>query len=116
VNTDAKARVFLQHILESIQLVEEYVSGLSKDDFLDSPEKQDAVVRRIEIMGEAVKNLPEELRNRHPEVRWRAITGTRDRLIHQYFDVDLDLAWEIVLTDLPKLKLQVQGILDSLPS
>ncbi len=114
MNQDAKITVYLQHILESIQIVERYIDGVSKDEFLQSLEKQDAIIRRIEIMGEAVKNLPRELRNQHPEVPWVTIAGTRDVLIHQYFDVDLEMTWEIVQINLPELKRQIRIILDQM--
>lgn len=105
--------IFLQDIIESIDRIEEYTSNISKQDFLGSPQLQDAVVRRLEIIGEAIKNLPLELRTKHPEVPWRAITGMRDMLIHQYFCVDLELTWNTVAHDLPSLKRAIQVILKS---
>ena len=96
--------VFIEHILESISLIETYVGGISKEGFLASTQTQDAVMRRLEIMGEAVRNLPPEFRDKHPEVPWRQIAGMRDVLIHQYFGVDLELTWTVVKRDLPELK------------
>jgi uncharacterized protein with HEPN domain len=115
MNQDAKAKVFLGHILESIQLVDEYVRTLTKDEFIGSKEKQDAIIRRVEIIGEAVKNLPRVLRRQHPEIPWDEIAGTRDFLVHHYFGVDLDTTWKITQNDLPKLKVQIQAIVDQLP-
>ena len=104
-------KVFLEHILESINLISAYVSQLSKDDFLDSHQVQDAVIRRLEIIGEAVKNLPLGFRKRHAEVPWRQIAGMRDVLIHGYFGVDLELTWKVVREDLPELEQKIARIL-----
>jgi uncharacterized protein with HEPN domain len=103
--------VFLNHVLDSIRLIESYSTGLTKDEFERTAEKQDAIVRRLEVIGEAVKNLPPELRARYPQVPWRQIAGTRDKLIHQYFSIDLDLTWQIVQSDLPVLGREITRIL-----
>jgi len=108
---DKDVKVFLEHILESINLISAYVSQLSKDDFLDSHQVQDAVIRRLEIIGEAVKNLPLGFRKRHAEVPWRQIAGMRDVLIHGYFGVDLELTWKVVREDLPELEQKIARIL-----
>jgi len=107
-------KVFIGHILESIHLIEKYIDQISKKDFLESINIQDAVIRRLEIIGEAVKNLPPEFRAEYPDIQWRQIAGMRDVLIHGYFGVDLDLTWKVVKSDLPELERKVAGILKRL--
>ena len=104
---------YLQHILGSIDLIDNFVLGLDKNKFSKNIEKQFAVIRGLEIIGEAVKNLSEETKINHPEIVWREIAGTRDILIHSYFSVDLDLVWDIIQSDLPKLKTQIKIIANS---
>lgn len=107
------AAVFISHILESIELVEEYVHGKAFCDFTKNKSLQDSVIRRLEIMGEAVKNLPKEFTSKHPEIPWREIAGMRDILIHEYFGVDLKMTWNVVEENLPDLKKKLLAIKNS---
>ena len=105
------AQILLGDILHAAELLERYTAGLTPKDFADNIEKQDAVARRLEIIGEAVKRLPEDLRQQHPDVRWREIAGARDVIIHQYFQIDVELAWAMVQQDVPELAARVRAIL-----
>lgn len=106
--------IFLGHIRESIEEIENYTGGMLKKDFLKSRKTQDAVIRRIEIIGEAVKNLPRDFKERHREIPWREIAGMRDQLIHGYFGIDMNVVWKTVKKDIPELKQEIGGLLENL--
>ena len=103
--------VFLKHILESINLIETYLRGVTEENFHTSIEKQDLVVRRLEIIGEAVKNLPFDFRKKYPEIPWKDMAGMRDIIIHQYFGINYYRVWDTVVNLLPLLKKQVEELL-----
>lgn len=104
-------KIFLGHILESIAAIEGYATDQTLETFLESIKDQDAVIRRLEIIGEAVKNLQNDFRNKHPEIPWTKMAGMRDVLIHEYFIVDIPAVWDTVRDDLPILKTQLRKIL-----
>ena len=104
-------KAYLKHILDAISNIEKFIEGVNKENFLGNIEKQYAVLRGLEIIGEATKNLSEELKKKHPNIPWKEIAGMRDKLIHQYFGVNLDLVWETIKTKLPELKTQISEIL-----
>ncbi len=106
------ARVLLEDIRDSVDLIGEYTASVSSQECRERRILQDAVLHRIMIIGEAVKGLPDDVRNAHPEVEWSAIAGMRDVLVHEYFRVDLDLAWEVVKSDLPELREQLTRVLE----
>lgn len=103
--------LYLGDILESITLIEEYTSNLSKEHLLKDKKIQDAILRRLEIVGEASKNIPSIIKKKYHEIPWKEIAGTRDILTHAYFSVNADRIWNIIKRDLPKLKTEIQKIL-----
>lgn len=95
------------HILESIEAIDEYTLGLTEEIFFHNREKQDAVIRRIEIIEEAARSMPSDSKLANPDIPWQDIADMRNKLIHEYFGVDLELVWEVVRKDLPKLQLKL---------
>ena len=106
-------QVYLQHILDAIERIEAYAT-VGREVFLASPHWQDAVIRQLEVIGEATKRLSEGIRSSHEEVPWRRIAGLRDVLIHDYMGVDLEAVLEITQRDLPGLKVDIERILSEL--
>lgn len=105
-------KIFLQHILESISEIEKYTKDISEDEFAKSTQVQDAVIRRLEIIGEAAKNIPSAVKEQYNFIPWKKVTGSRDVLIHDYFEVDLESVWDTVTKDIPKLKQDIKKILE----
>ena len=105
-------KIFLQHIIECIEEIEKHIKGVSEKRFMDDVKTQDAVIRRIEIIGEATKNLPFGFKKKNPQIEWREIAGMRDKLIHEYFGVNIDLVWVVIKNDIPKLKKQISELLE----
>jgi uncharacterized protein with HEPN domain len=103
-------RIYLRHILEAIHDIQQYAS-VGRDGFMADTMRQDALIRKLEVIGEAVKNLSDATKERQPEIPWRRIAGMRDRLTHDYFGVDLALVWISVERDLPRLEAAVARLL-----
>jgi uncharacterized protein with HEPN domain len=104
-------RVYLRHILDAISKVETYLDGIDRKTFSEQSLIQDGAIRQLEIIGEAVRRLSRDLRDRHPKTAWQDVAGMRDKLIHDYFGVDLDTVWLTAREDLPILKAQMIEIL-----
>jgi len=100
-------RVYIKDIFEAIEKIEKYTKGSSEEDFCGNTQMQDAVLRRLEIIGEAVKHIPQKIRNEYPDVPWKQIAGMRDILTHEYFGVNLKRAFKVVKKDISALKAKI---------
>jgi len=103
-------KVYLDDITESIRKIENYTRGKSWSDFTNDTKLQDAVLRRLEIIGEAAKHIPDEIKEKYPKVEWKKIAGARNIFAHEYFGVRLERIWNTVVKDLPKLKEQLSAL------
>lgn len=106
----------LEDIIEAIGKIDRYATGYTRETLAADDKTLDAVIRNLEIIGEAVKNIPDDIRASYPEVEWKRIAGLRDILIHQYFGIDHDIIWDILQNKLPTLATQIKRILESLDS
>lgn len=109
--SERRDKDFLNDIQEAARRIEDYTSAMTYETFLADTKTQDAVIRNLEIIGEATKNLSTELRAKYPDIPWKGMAGVRDRLIHHYFGVNLDIVWHIIMTELPDVALQIEKIL-----
>lgn len=107
---DKDNRVYLRHILEAIDRIESFTKA-GNAEFLESELQQNAVIWNIGVIGEGARQISNWLRNAHPEVPWQEIIATRNRLVHEYFNVDLDLLWEVVARDIPSFKTRAEPML-----
>lgn len=105
---------FLKHILECADYIENRTKNISQEEFDKNDLVQDGVIRRLEIIGEAIRHIPEDFRQKYKDVPWIDIMDTRNKLIHDYFGVDLKLVWQMAKTDIPALKIQIEEILESI--
>jgi len=111
MNKDPK--ILLKHILESIAALEAYLADIDEEEYLSNMEKQDSAERRLQIIGEAVVQLPQEFKDSHPEIEWGKIAGLRNRLVHEYFDIDVVEIYKTVKDDMPDLIRKIESYLEN---
>ena len=102
--SERSVSVLLDDIYEAIDKIERYITGMTAKDFMKDEKTADAVIRNLEIIGEAVNRLPDKFTSQHQNIEWRKIIGLRHRIVHEYFGVDLELVWQIIIHNLPVLK------------
>jgi len=105
-------KLFIEDILESIRLIKDYVENMGFDDFKNDRKTIDAVVRNFEIIGEASRFIPDEIKAKYENADWKGIVGLRNRIAHEYFDISLSIVWHIVMKELPTLEDQMKKILE----
>ena len=108
--------VHLLDIVDSARKITTYIEGVTRDDFLQDTRLQDSIVRRLEIIGEAAGRVSTEFRQKHPNIPWGAIRGMRNRMIHRYDDIDMDIVWETVQRDVPRLIVAVNAVTPPAPA
>ena len=106
--------LFLEDILDSINAIEKFSENIDREELDSNRLKQSAIIREIEIIGEATKNIPENFRKIYPNVEWKKIAGLRDIIIHAYFEIDLDIVWKVIKKDFPELKIKILKIKEDL--
>ena len=114
MNQDKDQQVYFEHILKEINYIYSFTKGLTKEEFLSLPEKQHAVIRALEVIGEAANKIQKSLQEKHPQIPWKEIIGTRNKLIHDYIDVDLGRTWNTIANNIPTLEIQIIKILREL--
>ena len=107
-------KLFIKDIISAMKSIEEFIEGLSLDEVREDDKTSSAVIRKFEIIGEATKHVPEDLKEKYPDIPWKRMAGMRDRLIHAYFGVDYRLVWEAIKIDIPELKPRLQQVLAEL--
>ncbi|MCK4664707.1 MAG: DUF86 domain-containing protein [Bacteroidales bacterium] len=107
-------KIRIKHILDAISEIELYVSEVDFDSFINDSKTRFASIKQIEIIGEAANHISEESKNKFSEIEWVKITGLRHILVHEYFGVDINIIWGIIIMDIPKLKIAVKKVLDIL--
>ena len=109
-------QLFIQDILDYIERINEYVEGYDQKHFVTDKKTCDSVLRCLEVIGEAAKNIPDDIRVQYPSVPWREMAGMRDKVIHGYFVVDFEMVWLVIMEDLPLIKPTIKNMLEEMKS
>jgi uncharacterized protein with HEPN domain len=107
-------RDYIQDILDSIDEIENFIEGMKFEEFVKDKKTINAVTRSVEVIGEAAKKIPKSIRNKYPTIPWKKISGMRDKLIHEYFGIDLEILWKVARDNIPPLRLTIKNILEDL--
>ncbi len=106
--------LFIEDMIEAMEAIERFVEGKSKDDLFHDEMTLSAVLWKLSVIGEAAKHVPQDIREKWPQIPWKGMAGMRDRLIHAYFGIDRELLWEVVKTQIPRIKSELRELRDSL--
>ncbi|MCS7158692.1 MAG: DUF86 domain-containing protein [Blastocatellia bacterium] len=106
--------LFVQDILAAMDAIEQFVEGMSMEDFCQDDKTASAVIRKFEIIGEAVRHIPLPIRRAYPDIPWKEMAGMRDRLIHGYFGIDYELVWQAIKVHIPQTRRKLQAVLEEL--
>jgi len=107
-------KLYLKDILDAMSAIERFVEGVEFEDFKMNDEKSSAVIRKFEIIGEATKNVPEDIKQKNPDIPWKEMAGFRDKLIHFYFGIKYELIWHTIKNRIPQIKPLIQKILEGI--
>ena len=112
--TDRDIRLYLKDILAAIEAIEIFVKDMNFEQFRNNDLVSSAVIRKFEIIGEATRNIPQEIKKKYPDIPWKTMVGFRDKLIHFYFGIKYDIVWETIKSKLPELKEKIKRVLEDL--
>ncbi len=107
---------YVQDILDAIMDTSDFTTGMKFENFVEDRKTISAVIRCLEVIGEAAKKMPDEIKDEHPDIPWKSMAGMRDKLIHEYFGVDLEIVWEVIRNDLPPIVPLIRKVLDNIES
>jgi uncharacterized protein with HEPN domain len=109
-------RLYLKDILDAIKAIENFVEGMDFESFQSDDKTSSAVIRKFEIIGEAARNIPQDIRQDYPNIPWKEMVGFRDKLIHFYFGIKYEIVWDTIKSRLPELKMEIQKVLEDMGS